>query len=79
MLCRYLWATHGYLISSFLSPTSNERTDDYGGSFENRCRFLLDLVERIRAVIPEDMPLFCRLSYGQWCWRRLLALLVLPR
>lgn len=51
---------HGYLLSSFLSPTSNKRTDEYGGSFENRIRFTLEVVDAIRAVIPKDMPLFLR-------------------
>lgn len=53
---------HGYLASSFLSPKSNHRTDQYGGSFENRSRLLLDIVRAVRAVIPETMPLFARLS-----------------
>ena len=51
---------HGYLISSFLSPQSNRRTDEYGGSFENRIRFPLEVVDAVRAVIPPDMPLFFR-------------------
>lgn len=53
---------HGYLISEFLSPTSNQRTDAYGGSFENRIRFPLEIVDAIRAAIPSDMPLFFRIS-----------------
>lgn len=53
---------HGYLLSSFLSPTSNHRTDDYGGSFENRIRFPLEVVDAIRSAIPKDMPLFFRIS-----------------
>jgi 2,4-dienoyl-CoA reductase-like NADH-dependent reductase (Old Yellow Enzyme family) len=51
---------HGYLLFSFLSPTSNKRTDEYGGSFENRIRLTLEVVDAIRKVIPEDMPLFLR-------------------
>lgn len=51
---------HGYLLMSFLSPNSNRRTDEYGGSFENRIRFTLEVVDAIRAVIPKDMPLFLR-------------------
>ena len=51
---------HGYLISSFLSPQSNRRTDEYGGSFENRIRFLVEIVDGIRAVIPQTMPLSLR-------------------
>jgi len=51
---------HGYLLHSFLSPISNQRTDDYGGSFENRIRLTLEVVDAVRTVIPEDMPLFLR-------------------
>ncbi|KND90202.1 putative NADPH dehydrogenase C23G7.10c [Tolypocladium ophioglossoides CBS 100239] len=57
---------HGYLITSFLSPLSNERTDDYGGSFENRTRFLREVVVAVRAVIPADMPLWLRISATEW-------------
>lgn len=51
---------HGYLLHEFVSPVSNKRTDEYGGSFENRIRFTLEIVDAIRAVIPESMPLFLR-------------------
>ena len=51
---------HGFLISSFLSPTSNKRTDEYGGSFENRIRFAVEVVDAIRGAIPATMPLFFR-------------------
>lgn len=51
---------HGYLLHSFLSPVSNERTDEYGGSFQNRSRFMLEVIEAVRVVIPEQMPLFLR-------------------
>ncbi len=51
---------HGFLISSFLNPTSNKRTDEYGGSFENRIRFALEVVDAVRGVIPPTMPLFFR-------------------
>ncbi len=51
---------HGYLLCGFLSPTSNTRTDEYGGSFENRIRFPLEVVDAVRGVIPESMPLFFR-------------------
>ena len=51
---------HGYLISSFLSPVANKRTDEYGGSFENRTRLHVEIADAVRAVIPEDMPLFFR-------------------
>ncbi|KAK0186354.1 FMN-linked oxidoreductase [Armillaria mellea] len=53
---------HGYLLCGFLSPTSNKRTDEYGGSFENRIRFPLEVVDAVRSVIPEWMPLFFRIS-----------------
>ena len=51
---------HGFLLHSFMSPNSNFRTDEYGGSFENRTRIILEVVDAIRAVIPADMPLFYR-------------------
>ncbi|KAG1748345.1 uncharacterized protein EDB91DRAFT_1113550 [Suillus paluster] len=57
---------HGYLLFSFLSPVSNKRTDEYGGSFENRIRLTLEVVDAIREVIPEDMPLFLRVSATEW-------------
>jgi 2,4-dienoyl-CoA reductase-like NADH-dependent reductase (Old Yellow Enzyme family) len=57
---------HGYLISQFLSPVTNQRTDKYGGSFENRTRLLIDIIKAIRAVIPETMPLFLRVSSTEW-------------
>ncbi|MFW8565447.1 NADH:flavin oxidoreductase/NADH oxidase [Orrella sp. 11846] len=55
-------AAHGYLLHSFLSPISNQRNDEYGGDFEGRSRFVLEVVEAVRAVWPEDKPLFVRLS-----------------
>ena len=51
---------HGYLLHEFLSPISNKRTDEYGGSFENRTRLLIEIIDLVRAVIPQDMPLFLR-------------------
>lgn len=57
---------HGYLVSSFLSPAVNKRTDNYGGSFENRVRLALETVEGVRAAIPETMPLFVRISATDW-------------
>lgn len=57
---------HGYLIHSFLSPLSNVRTDAYGGSLENRARILLEIIDAIRHVIPEGMPLFVRFSGTDW-------------
>jgi 2,4-dienoyl-CoA reductase-like NADH-dependent reductase (Old Yellow Enzyme family) len=61
-----LHAAHGYLLHEFLSPLSNQRTDRYGGSFENRCRIVLDTVRAIRGVWPERLPLFARLSVTDW-------------
>lgn len=57
---------HGYLGHSFLSPLMNERTDDYGGPFENRVRFLIESVRAVRAVLPEEAPLFVRFSCTDW-------------
>ncbi|KAH7364827.1 NADH-dependent flavin oxidoreductase-like protein [Rhexocercosporidium sp. MPI-PUGE-AT-0058] len=57
---------HGYLISSFLSPISNRRTDKYGGSFENRIRLLVEIIQAIREVIPKGMPLLVRVSSTEW-------------
>jgi len=59
-------AAHGYLLHQFLSPLSNARTDGYGGSLENRARLLLEVVDRIRGVIPETTPLFVRFSGTDW-------------
>lgn len=57
---------HGYLLHEFLSPLANKRTDEYGGSFENRSRFLRETVDAVRAVWPERKPLFVRLSATDW-------------
>jgi 2,4-dienoyl-CoA reductase-like NADH-dependent reductase (Old Yellow Enzyme family) len=59
-------AAHGYLISEFLSPLANRRTDEYGGSFENRIRLLLEVVSAVRKVWPERAPLFVRISATDW-------------
>ena len=59
-------SAHGYLLHEFLSPLSNKRTDRYGGSFENRIRFLLEIVEGVKQYWPEDKPLFVRLSATDW-------------
>ncbi|CAL9369622.1 NADH:flavin oxidoreductase/NADH oxidase [Streptomyces sp. enrichment culture] len=57
---------HGYLINEFLSPHSNRRTDAYGGSYENRTRFALEVVDAVRAVWPDDKPVFFRISATDW-------------
>ncbi|CAH0048002.1 unnamed protein product [Clonostachys solani] len=57
---------HGYLITQFLSSLTNKRTDDYGGSFENRTRFLREVTAAVRAVIPESTPLWLRISATEW-------------
>jgi 2,4-dienoyl-CoA reductase-like NADH-dependent reductase (Old Yellow Enzyme family) len=59
-------AAHGYLIHEFLSPLSNRRVDAYGGSFENRTRFLRECVEAVRRALPERCPLFVRVSATDW-------------
>ncbi|MGU7773809.1 NADH:flavin oxidoreductase/NADH oxidase [Burkholderia sp. MR1-5-21] len=59
-------AGHGYLLHEFLSPLSNHRSDEYGGSLENRCRLLLRIVARMRSVLPKSMPLFIRISATEW-------------
>jgi 2,4-dienoyl-CoA reductase-like NADH-dependent reductase (Old Yellow Enzyme family) len=59
-------AAHGYLIHEFLSPLSNLRTDEYGGSFENRTRLAREIVTAIRKRMPEQLPLFIRISATDW-------------
>lgn len=61
-----LHCAHGYLAHEFLSPLANKRTDDYGGSFDNRIRFVLELAEAVRRVWPERFPLFVRISATDW-------------
>jgi 2,4-dienoyl-CoA reductase-like NADH-dependent reductase (Old Yellow Enzyme family) len=61
-----LHAAHGYLCHSFLSPLSNHRTDEYGGSFENRIRFTMETFQAMRQVWPERLPLAVRLSCTDW-------------
>lgn len=61
-----LHAAHGYLIHEFLSPLSNRRTDRYGGSFENRTRFLFEVIDAVRSEWPDTMPLFVRISSVDW-------------
>src|SRR5271156_518312 len=59
-------SAHGYLLHEFLSPLSNQRTDRYGGSFENRTRIVREVVEAVRAQWPERLPLFMRISATDW-------------
>ena len=61
-----LHAAHGYLLHSFCSPISNRRTDEYGGSFENRIRFLMETIRAIRPIWPESLPLTVRISATDW-------------
>ncbi len=61
-----LHAAHGYLISSFISPVSNRRTDEFGGSLENRMRFPLEVFSAMRAVWPTDKPMSVRISANDW-------------
>ncbi|MFN3430201.1 MAG: NADH:flavin oxidoreductase/NADH oxidase [Candidatus Sericytochromatia bacterium] len=61
-----LHAAHGYLLHEFLSPIANRRTDAYGGSFEHRIRFVLEIVDAVRARWPEHLPLVVRLSCTDW-------------
>jgi len=61
-----LHMAHGYLMHQFLSPLSNRRTDDYGGSLENRMRLPLLLIEEVRKILPSSMPLFVRISATDW-------------
>jgi 2,4-dienoyl-CoA reductase-like NADH-dependent reductase (Old Yellow Enzyme family) len=61
-----LHGAHGYLIHQFLSPLSNQRVDEYGGSFENRVRLLMEIIDEIQQVWPDELPLFVRLSATDW-------------
>ena len=61
-----LHMAHGYLLSSFISPTSNFRTDDFGGSLENRMRFPLEVLDAVRAAWPADRPVSVRISATDW-------------
>ncbi len=74
-------AAHGYLIHEFYSPLSNMRSDEYGGSFENRTRFLKEVVSEVRSAIPEAMPLFVRISASDWSeggWSEEESILLAP-
>lgn len=59
-------AAHGYLMSAFISPLTNQRTDEYGGSLENRCRFPVEVFSAMRAVWPSDKPMSVRISAADW-------------
>lgn len=59
-------AAHGYLIHEFLSPLSNTRTDEYGGSFEKRVRFPLEIIRAVRSTFPAELPVWVRLSITDW-------------
>jgi 2,4-dienoyl-CoA reductase-like NADH-dependent reductase (Old Yellow Enzyme family) len=61
-----LHAAHGYLLHEFLSPLSNKRTDQYGGSLDNRMRLTLRVSERIRKLVPDELPVFVRISATDW-------------
>ena len=61
-----LHGAHGYLLHQFLSPLTNVRTDEYGGSFENRIRFTLEIVAAVQSEWPSDLPLFVRISATDW-------------
>ncbi len=61
-----LHGAHGYLLHQFLSPLANRRTDDYGGSLENRMRFPLEVFDAVRAAFPADRPVWMRLSASDW-------------
>ena len=57
---------HGYLLHEFMSPLSNLRTDEYGGSFENRIRLTLEVLEAVQSEWPKELPLFVRISVSDW-------------
>jgi 2,4-dienoyl-CoA reductase-like NADH-dependent reductase (Old Yellow Enzyme family) len=61
-----LHMAHGYLLHEFLSPLSNRREDEFGGSLENRARFPLMVTDAVRAVWPDELPLFARISATDW-------------
>jgi 2,4-dienoyl-CoA reductase-like NADH-dependent reductase (Old Yellow Enzyme family) len=61
-----LHSAHGYLLHEFLSPLSNRRTDHYGGNLENRMRLTLEIAAELRQVLPDDVPLFVRISATDW-------------
>ena len=65
-----LHAAHGYLLASFISPLTNKRTDEYGGSLENRLRFPLEVFRAMRKAWPDDKPMSVRISATDWQRRR---------
>jgi 2,4-dienoyl-CoA reductase-like NADH-dependent reductase (Old Yellow Enzyme family) len=72
-------AAHGYLLHEFLSPLSNHRTDNYGGSFNNRVRFPLEVIRAVRTAWPQHLPLFVRISATDWAPESLGASWDLPQ
>ncbi len=61
-----LHAAHGYLLHQFMSPLSNLRDDEYGGSFENRIRLTLEVLQAVKAAVPEGYPVGVRISATDW-------------
>src|SRR5690606_18173389 len=61
-----LHAAHGYLLHQFMSPLSNKREDKYGGSLENRIRLTLEVLQAMKAAVPEDYPIGVRISASDW-------------
>ena len=59
-------AAHGYLINNFLSPLSNNRKDEYGGTIDNRCKFLLEIINAVKENWPDNLPIFVRISASEW-------------
>jgi 2,4-dienoyl-CoA reductase-like NADH-dependent reductase (Old Yellow Enzyme family) len=74
-----LHAAHGYLLHEFLSPLSNHRTDEYGGSLENRVRFPLEVIRAVRSTWPQHLPVFVRISATDWAPESLGASWDLPQ
>lgn len=72
-------AAHGYLLHEFLSPLSNHRTDEYGGSLENRVRFPLEVIRAVRSTWPQHLPVFVRISATDWAPESLGASWDLPQ
>src|SRR5258707_14618973 len=74
-------AAQGYLLHEFLSPLSNRRTDQYGGSLENRMRLTLRVCERVPALVPAELPVFVRISATDWAeggWGAEQSLILAP-